>query len=74
MTRLNNSHVIAYVDGIARTIGEIYVDTADELPTKNGIDGYELIQGSVAYVIKAGKFYVMGGDGLWYSTNGEVIS
>ena len=63
MTRLNNSHVIAYVNEISHIIGEIFVDDVSALPAPDGIDGYELIQGSVAYVIKSGDLYVMGSDG-----------
>ena len=74
MTTLNNFHVVAYVNGISHIIGEIFVDDVLELPTPNGIYSYELVQGSVAYVIKSGEFYIMGGDGLWYSTDGEAVT
>lgn len=74
MTRLNNSHVIAYVDGISRIIGEIFVDDVSELPAPTEIDGYELVQGSVAYVIHSGELYIMSGDGIWYSSDGEAFS
>ncbi len=57
-----------------RIIAEIYVDEVSELPTKNGIDGYELCQGSVAYVIRSGELYVMDNKGEWYSSSGEKIS
>lgn len=74
MINLTNAHVTAYVNDVSRTIGEIFVDTTDELPGKNDIEGYELVQGSVAYVIHTGEIYVMGGDGVWYSPDGEAIS
>lgn len=74
MINLTNAHITAYVNDVSRTIGEIFVDTTDELPTKNGIEGYELVQGSVAYVIHTGELYVMDGDGVWYSPDGEAIS
>lgn len=52
-------------------IAEIYADDVSELPENNGIDGYELAQGSVAYVIKSGGIYVLGSDGKWYDTDGK---
>lgn len=69
MTRLSNSQVIAYVNEISHIIGEIFVDDMTELPSPDGMEGYELVQGSVAYVIKSGELYVLGGDGTWYSTD-----
>lgn len=54
----------------SRVIAELYVDTAEELPAKDGIDGTELIQSSIAYVISTGEIYVLGEDGNWY--NSEV--
>lgn len=68
MTTLNNFHVIAYINEISHIIGEIFVDDASELPTPNGITGYELVQGSVAYVVHSGELYVMSGDGEWYNS------
>lgn len=73
MTRLSNSHVIAYVNEKSRIIGEIFVDNVSELPSADGIDGYELVQGSIAYVISSGELYVMDSTGKWYSTDGEAL-
>lgn len=70
---LSNQHVIAYRNGISHIIGEIFIDDVSELPTPDGIDGYELVQGSVAYVIKSGEIYVMSGDGKWYDSNGKEV-
>lgn len=74
MTRLSNSQVIAYVNEKSHIIGEIFVDEMSELPSADGIDGYELTQGTVAYVIKSGELYILGGDGKWYDTSGKEIS
>ena len=52
-------------------IAEIYADDVSELPEKDGFDGYELAQGSVAYVIKSGGLYILGGDGKWYDNDGK---
>ncbi|MCM1316538.1 MAG: hypothetical protein NC205_00435 [Prevotella sp.] len=74
MTTLNNFHMIAYVNEISHIIGEIFVDDVSELPTPDGIDGYELVQGSVAYVVKSGELFIMSSDGIWHTTNGEEVS
>ena len=71
LTRLNNSHVIAYVNEISHIIADLFVDDVSELPEKNGIDGYELVQGSTAYVIHSGELYVMDSLGKWYDTSGN---
>lgn len=74
MTRLSNSHVIAYVNEKSHIIGEIFVDTIGELPEPSGIDGYELVQGSIAYVVQSGELYVMGSDGRWYSSEDGTVA
>ena len=58
-------------DDKVRIIAEIYADNVSELPEKDGLDGYELAQGSVAYVIKSGGIYVLGSDGKWYDSDGQ---
>ena len=52
---------------------EIYVDTADELPEIDGINGRILHQGSTALIIKEGKLAVLSGDGKWYGVSGEIV-
>ncbi|MDE6835022.1 MAG: hypothetical protein K2J39_12380 [Ruminococcus sp.] len=73
MTRLSNYHVIAYVNETSHIIADLFVDDVSELPEKNGIDGYELVQGSKAYVIHSGELYVMDSLGKWYDTNGNQL-
>lgn len=74
MINLVNKHIVAYVNDTSRVIDGIFVDTVDELPESDEIERYELIQGSVAYVIKSGELFVMSSDGIWYTTNGEAVS
>ena len=69
MIRLKNTQVVAYVNDISHIIGEIFVDDMTELPDKDGIDGYELVQGSVARVIHSGESYVMDSNGIWYNAD-----
>jgi hypothetical protein len=60
------------VDNRSRVTAEIFVDEVSDLPETNGIDGYTLCMGSIAYVITTGELYVLGSDGKWY--NGENIT
>lgn len=53
------------VDERSSIIAEIFVDTSDELPAVDDIEGYTLHQGSVAYVIRTGEFYVLDSGGKW---------
>lgn len=50
---------------------ELWVDSVAELPTMDGIEGYILAQGSIAYAIRSGEIYVMDSDGTWYKSGGE---
>ena len=54
----------------SRVIAEIYVDTPSELPAYNSNPDFDIVQGSIAYAVKSGKFYVMGSDGQWYDDLG----
>lgn len=57
----------AGLEGVSEVVAEIDVDTADELPGIDEISGIHLHQGSVAYVIRTGVFYVLDSDGKWYT-------
>lgn len=51
---------------------ELWVDSAAELPVIDGIEGYTLAQGSIAYVIRSGEIYVMDSTGSWYNKDGAA--
>lgn len=75
MLSINKLEFISYAqnaDEQSGVIAEIFVDTSDELPTVDGIDGYTLHQGSSALIISENRLAILSGDGKWYS-NGEVI-
>ena len=74
MLRLINTHVVGYNNEILRIIGEIFIDDISELPSPTGIDGYELVQSSIAYVIRSGKLCIMDSDGNWRDMDGNQIS
>lgn len=72
MISITKKSFISFTDDRKSSIiTEIYADDVSELPEKDGIDGYELVQGSAAYVVKSGEIYIMGGDGKWYDSNGK---
>lgn len=50
---------------------ELWVDDVNELPTADGIEGYTLAQGSIAYAIRSGEIYVMDSEGTWHKSGGE---
>jgi hypothetical protein len=44
---------------------EMVVDTVEELPAVDGLDGVLLSQGSVALVVNASSVYVLNSEGVW---------
>ncbi len=71
MVNIRKQSFISFTDdGKNRIIAEIYVDDVSELPARDGIDGYELAQGSIVYVVRSGELYIMDGNGVWYSSDG----
>ncbi len=69
MINIRKQSFISFTDdGKDRVVAEIYVDDVSELPAHDGIDGYELAQGSIAYVVRSGELYVMDGSGAWYNS------
>ncbi len=76
MVTLRNNSFIEFApesdEEISVIRADIDIDTADELPAIDGIPGNILHQGSIAYVIKTGEFYVLAGDGKWYSSEAEI--
>lgn len=69
---IRSKNCLGLVNDLSVIVAEIDVDTADELPETDGIPGNILHQGSIAYVIKAREFYVLAGDGKWYSSEAEI--
>lgn len=54
---------------------EFDVDTIEELPSEGVLEGYTLYQGSIAYVINSGKFYVLNSEGEWRDAkNGSAFT
>lgn len=50
---------------------ELDCDTAADLPAADGIEGRELLMGSIAWDISTGDFYGLGSDGAWYKQDGS---
>ena len=57
-------------EGRSDVTAEIFADNVSDLPETEGIDGYTLCMGSIAYVIATGELYVLGSDGTWYNSGG----
>lgn len=48
----------------------IMCDEAAELPEYDSMAAYDITMGSIAYVIRQGKTYLMDSDNTWYSIDG----
>ncbi len=74
MITIRNKHFTKFADNKHTSVirAEIDVDTVNELPETDGIPGNILHQGSIAYVIKSGEFYVLASDGKWYNSKAEI--
>lgn len=56
-------------------IVEFDADTTDDIPSDGTLDGFVLYQGSIAYVIGSGKFYVLDSEGNWHdSKDGAILA
>lgn len=74
MLTIHNEKYIRYADSknVSEVVAEIFVDTSDELPAVDGIEGYTLLQGSTALIITENKIAILAGDGKWY-IGGEAV-
>lgn len=75
MLTINKIEFVSYAqkaDERSGIVAEIFVDTLDELPAVDDIEGYTLLQGSSALIIPECKLAMLAGDGKWYS-NGEAV-
>lgn len=69
------SSVYKYRDtqGLQHFVAELYADETSDI---SGVTTFGTIvadPNSVAYVVKTGKLYVMGGDNKWYDTEGNEV-
>ena len=47
-------------------------DNASDLPEYDSMALYDINMGSMAYVIRQGKTYLMDSNHVWYSTDGVI--
>ena len=66
LDKIEFRYISQNVNERSRIIAEIFVDTLDELPAVDGIEGYTLLQGSSALIITENRLAVLAGDGKWY--------
>jgi hypothetical protein len=60
--------------GLQHFVAEIYADEISDIKGKTVFGSVVADPNSTAYVVKAGKLYVMGGDSKWYDTDGTEVS
>jgi hypothetical protein len=60
--------------GLQHFVGEFYADETSDISGKTTFGVIIADPNSVAYVVKTGKLYVMGGDSIWYDTDGGEVS
>lgn len=70
MLRIENVRV---VDGSGNAVVDIQVSTVAELPELGGsLYNMSVCSGSIAQVIRTGKFYTLDENGTWYDTDGNT--
>lgn len=71
MLRIEN---VRFNDGAGNAVVDIQVSTAEELPAKGGVIGYnmQIKAGSIAQVIQSGTFYTLDDNGIWYDSDGNA--
>ena len=63
---------VSFEDGVSVVIAELAVDSCEDLPTADGLEGRRLSPASLAWEISTGEFYGFGSDGKWVNqTAGE---
>lgn len=68
MITIINMKFVDCIGNKNRVIAEIFADDLSDILTLETVEGGQLLQGSLAYVIKTGGLYVMGSDGIWYNS------
>lgn len=59
--------------GVSVILAELAVDTKEDLPAADGIDGRILSDASLAWEISTGEFWGLDGEGKWVNqTTAEV--
>ena len=72
LDKIEFRYISQNVNERSRIIAEIFIDTSDELPAVDGIEGYTLLQGSLALIITESRLAILAGDGKWY-IKGEAV-
>lgn len=78
MLRIRSERFVESVEtngtSIAKVVAELDMDTAEDLPDVDGIDGCLLSMGSIAWDISTGEFYGLDSDGVWHNQSGDDAS
>ena len=70
MAQLLNKCGDTYIEGKKAARCEVKLDDLSELSTLTEIDGYTMVDGSIAWDIETGDFYALK-DGTWYNQDGS---
>lgn len=59
--------------GLEHYVAELYADETSDISGVTTFGTKVADPNSVAYVVQSGKLYVMGGDSIWYDTDGNEV-
>lgn len=68
---ITGGKVIGEEDGDIIISGELHVDTADDLPAKDSIEGY-ILRNCIALVVHTGDIWAQDSAGEWYNQTNPV--
>lgn len=54
-------------------VAEIYADETSDIAGQTVFGTKVADPNSTAYVVQTGKLYIMGGDSVWYDTDGNEV-
>ena len=71
MVTVRESIFIKFDNGVSVERMELEVDSAEELPSADFMQGHLLYQGSIAHDVSTGAFYAIDSNGTWYNQDGS---
>lgn len=71
MVTVRESIFIKFDNGVSIERMELEVDSAEELPSADFMQGHLLYQGSLAHDVSTGAFYAIDSTGTWFAQDGS---
>ena len=59
--------------GLQHFVGEFYADETSDISGETTFGTIVADPNSTAYVVQSGKLYVLGGNSVWYDTDGNEV-